>query len=105
MKSRFLRTFVATPIMAAMLIPMGAAAQTQATNGTTVHRYHSTQRTTPKRRTKKKSAIIVGGSGLAGAGIGALAGGKKGAVIGGLAGAGTGYVYDRKSQKKPIIPK
>jgi hypothetical protein len=49
--------------------------------------------------------MIVGGGGLAGAGIGALAGGKKGAVIGGLAGAGTGYVYDRKTQKKPVIPK
>lgn len=58
-----------------------------------------------RRRTKKKSAMIVGGSALGGAAIGGLAAGKKGAAIGALAGAGGGYVYDRKTQKKPIIPK
>lgn len=63
------------------------------------------QRRTVKRRSKKKSAAIVGGSALGGAAIGGLAGGKKGAVIGALAGGGGGYVYDRKSQKKPVIPK
>jgi len=63
------------------------------------------KRTVPKRRSKKKSAAIVGGSALGGAAIGGLAGGKKGAAIGALAGAGGGYVYDRKSQKKPVIPK
>jgi len=65
----------------------------------------ATKRTVPKRRTKKKSAMIVGGSALGGAAIGGLAGGKKGAAIGALAGGGGGYVYDRKSQKKPVIPK
>jgi outer membrane lipoprotein SlyB len=65
----------------------------------------ATKRTVPKRRTKKKSAAIVGGSALGGAAIGGLAAGKKGAAIGALAGAGGGYVYDRKSQKKPVVPK
>jgi len=63
------------------------------------------KKTVPKRRSKKKSAVIVGGSALGGAAIGGLAGGKKGAAIGALAGGGGGYVYDRKSQKKPVIPK
>jgi len=58
-----------------------------------------------KRRTKKKSAVIVGGSALGGAAIGGLAAGKKGAAIGALAGAGGGYVYDRKTQNKPVVPK
>ena len=58
-----------------------------------------------KRRSKKKSAAIVGGSALGGAAIGGLAGSGKGAAIGALAGGGAGYVYDRKSQKKPIVPK
>lgn len=58
-----------------------------------------------KRRSTKKSAAIVGGSALGGAAIGGLAAGKKGAAIGALAGAGGGYVYDRKSQKKPVVPK
>ena len=40
-----------------------------------------------------------------GAAIGGLAGGKKGAAIGALVGGGGGYVYDRKSQKKPVVPK
>jgi len=58
-----------------------------------------------KRRSTKKSAAIVGGSALGGAAIGGLAAGKKGAAVGALAGAGGGYVYDRKSQKKPVVPK
>lgn len=58
-----------------------------------------------KRRSTKKSVAIVGGSALGGAAIGGLAAGKKGAAIGALAGGGGGYVYDRKSQKKPVIPK
>lgn len=58
-----------------------------------------------KRRSTKKSAAIVGGSALGGAAIGGLAAGKKGAAIGALAGACGGYVYDRKSQKKPVVPK
>ena len=42
-----------------------------------------------------KSALIVGGSAAAGAGIGALAGGKKGAGIGAIAGGLGGFIYDR----------
>lgn len=110
MKSRFLTKFVATPVLAAgMLLPINAWAQTTtqstATTTQTQPKRHMRRHTTVKHRSKKKSAMIVGGSGLAGAGVGALVGGKKGAVIGGLAGAGGGYVYDRKTQKKPVIPK
>jgi hypothetical protein len=110
MKSRFFSRFVATSIMTAgMLLPMGAWAQTNTQSSTTTQtqpaQHVARRHTRAKRRTTKKSAMIVGGSGLGGAAIGALAGGKKGAVIGGLAGAGGGYVYDRKTQKKPVIPK
>jgi hypothetical protein len=41
------------------------------------------------------SVLIVAGSSAAGAGIGALAGGKKGAGIGAIAGAVGGLIYDR----------
>jgi uncharacterized protein YcfJ len=58
-----------------------------------------------KRRSTKKSAAIVGGSALGGAAVGGLMGGKKGAAIGALAGGGGGYVYDRKTQNKPVVPK
>lgn len=103
---------LSTLLLASMCMPassLGAAkpspggepaAQSQNYSQTTAKRHR-----TVKRRSKKKSAAIVGGSALGGAAIGGLAGGKKGAVIGALAGGGGGYVYDRKTQKKPVIPK
>ena len=51
-------------------------------------------------RSKKHSAMIIGGSAAGGAGIGALVGGSKGALIGGLIGGAGGTVYDRKTHKK-----
>ncbi len=53
-----------------------------------------------KARTKKKSALIVGGSAAAGAAIGAAAGGGKGAGIGAIVGGVGGLVYDRTTAKK-----
>ena len=52
------------------------------------------------KRSKKHSAMIIGGSAVGGAGVGALVGGKKGALIGGLIGGAGGTVYDRKTHKK-----
>jgi len=53
-------------------------------------------------RSWKKSALVIGGSGAAGAGVGALVGGKKGALIGGLAGgaAGSAYEYRKRHHHK-----
>jgi len=45
-------------------------------------------------RSWKKSAMVIGGSTAAGAGVGALVGGKKGALIGGLAGGAAGSAYE-----------
>jgi hypothetical protein len=117
MKQKYLRVLVATPLLAAMslsaqsfdgprLVQSAEPAQPQ-------HQYIQraayqpappTQRRRVRRRSKKKSAAIIGGTALGGAAIGGLAGGKKGALIGAGAGAGAGYIYDRKTQKKPIIP-
>src|ERR1700693_1159357 len=50
-----------------------------------VSRHASVVRRAPH-RSWKKSALVIGGSTAAGAGVGALVGGGKGAIIGGVAG-------------------
>jgi hypothetical protein len=42
----------------------------------------------------KKSAMVIGGTSAAGAGLGAIFGGKKGALIGAAIGGGAGTVYE-----------
>jgi uncharacterized protein YcfJ len=103
---------LSTMLLAAMSLPaqsFGGARLVQSGQPVASSNYYylpvAARQRTVKRRSKKKSVAIVGGSALGGAAIGGLAGGKKGAAIGALAGGGGGYVYDRKSQKKPIIPK
>ncbi len=51
-------------------------------------------------RSWKKSAIVIGGSTAAGAGLGALVGDKKGALIGAAAGATGGTVYEVRKRHK-----
>jgi hypothetical protein len=47
-----------------------------------------------KKRSWKTTAAVIGGSTAAGAGVGAIAGGKKGALIGAAVGGGAGTVYE-----------
>jgi len=102
---------LSTMLAASMCVPASGFAASQAApgSGPAVQSQHysrtAKKRHRPVRRSKKKSAAIIGGSALGGAAIGGLAGGKKGAAIGALAGGGGGYVYDRKTQKKPVVPK
>ena len=51
-------------------------------------------------RSWKKSALIIGGSTAAGAGVGAIMGGKSGAVKGGVLGLVGGTVYDLATRNK-----
>jgi len=63
-------------------------------------RYAPSQRRAVKHRSWKKSALVIGGSTAAGAGVGALVGGKKGALIGAAAGGGAGTVYEVRKRHK-----
>lgn len=67
-------------------------------NPTIVER--STVPQSPKNRSWEKEALIIGGSSAAGAGIGALAGGKKGAGVGAAAGGIAGLIYDLSTRNK-----
>jgi hypothetical protein len=46
----------------------------------------------------KKSAMVIGGTTAAGAGVGAIFGGKKGALIGAAIGGGAGTLYEVKQR-------
>jgi hypothetical protein len=54
----------------------------------------------PSKRSGEQSAVIIGGSTAAGAGVGAVLGGKKGAIIGAVLGGIGGTIYDRKTREK-----
>ena len=58
----------------------------------------ATREVEPK-RSWKKSALIIGGAAGAGAGVGAIAGGKKGALIGAAVGGGSGAIYEAMKRK------
>jgi hypothetical protein len=45
-------------------------------------------------RNWKKTAMVIGGTTAAGAGVGAIFGGKKGALIGAAIGGGAGTIYE-----------
>ncbi len=51
------------------------------------------------KRSWTKSALVIGGTSGAGAGIGALVGGKKGALIGAALGGGSGAIYEATKRK------
>jgi hypothetical protein len=46
------------------------------------------------RRDWKKTALVIGGSTAAGAGVGGIFGGKKGALIGAAIGGGASTIYE-----------
>jgi hypothetical protein len=68
---------------------------------TTTRRVASRQvvRETAPKRSWKKTALVIGGTTAAGAGVGAIAGGKKGALIGAAIGGGGATIYEAIKRK------
>lgn len=72
-------------------------------SGQTVYRTTTVTRTRRHKRTfwqKHRDKLTLAGTTAAGAGIGAVAGGKKGAAIGSLVGLGSGALYTYKIRKR-----
>jgi hypothetical protein len=75
------------------------AAQPRVVRQTTYVQPRAARESVEKKRSWKKTALVIGGSAAGGAGIGALAGGKKGALIGAAVGGGAGTVYELIKRK------
>jgi len=54
----------------------------------------ATRTVSQPRRSWQKTALIIGGSSAAGAGVGGIIGGKKGALIGAAIGGGSSTIYE-----------
>jgi hypothetical protein len=67
--------------------------RTQSVRPRTARVVSQREEVTPK-RSWQKTALVIGGATGAGAGIGAIAGGKKGALIGAAIGGGSGAIYE-----------
>ena len=63
-----------------------------------VYRQATTRAARPQ-RSWKKTALIIGGSTAAGAGVGGIVGGKKGALIGAAIGGGGSSIYEAFKRK------
>ena len=79
-------------------VPVSYATYQAPRYATTVPR---TTRTAPRRAVERaprrdwtKTAMVIGGTTAAGAGLGAIFGGKKGALIGAAIGGGAGTLYE-----------
>jgi uncharacterized protein YcfJ len=81
--------FAVEPISSSVSAHPSAAAQTRRR----VRRHRSFWQ-------KHRDKLTVAGTGLGGAAIGGLAGGKKGALIGTAVGAGSGALYTYKLRKR-----
>jgi hypothetical protein len=90
------------PAGAAGFVPAPVAAAPRVVRAAIVddapHVVRTVSREAP-RRSKAKTALVIGGSTAAGAGIGGLAGGKKGALIGAALGGGGAAIFEALKRK------
>ncbi|MEX2273032.1 MAG: hypothetical protein WD690_16275 [Vicinamibacterales bacterium] len=87
----------AQPVVYRTVAPAPRVVRTVSAPRTVTQRVYTERRPV---RSKTKSAVIIGTSAAAGAGVGALIGGKKGAIIGAVAGGGGAAVWDQITRRK-----
>ena len=86
--------YVETPRVVYTQAPRPVMAASTAPATQTVRRTAAVERG----RDWKKTAMVIGGTTAAGAGLGAIFGGKKGAAIGAAIGGGAGTLYEVKKR-------
>ena len=85
----------AAPVVVRQTAPAPAPAPRQTVYRTVAPAQESVvvERATPQ-RSWTKTAMVIGGSSAAGAGVGGLMGGKKGALVGAAIGGGAASIYE-----------
>jgi hypothetical protein len=82
-------------VPASMLVPVqGGSAAAPISEARAPRPQRASARRVEPRRDWKKTALLIGGSSAAGAGLGAIVGGKKGALIGAAVGGGASTIYE-----------
>ncbi len=84
----------AQPVYAPAPVPRQAVQRAPVVRERVVYQDREPDVRSSHRRSWGKTALIIGGSSGAGAGIGALAGGKKGALIGAAIGGGAASIFE-----------
>jgi hypothetical protein len=93
---------MASPVSDVRAVPASSTYGTPAprgvtTNGTTTNAPSRVVERAPG-RDWTKTAMVIGGTTAAGAGLGAIFGGKKGALIGAAIGGGAGTIYEVRNR-------
>ncbi len=88
-----------TPTAAPAQFVSASAPVARTTAAPTVSRARQVDSSSRDGRTWKKTALVIGGSTAAGAGIGGLIGGKKGALIGTAIGGGGSTIYEAMKRR------
>ena len=89
--------YSSTPVVYApqpVYAPTPAYASQPVSRATSTQRRSIPERAPEKKRSWKKTALLIGGSAGTGAGVGGLVGGKKGALVGAAIGGGAATVYE-----------
>lgn len=81
-------------------VPPAVIRRTPAPRSASVQRVSTVRKPAVKKRSTRRSVVIIAGSTAAGAVIGGVAKGKKGAVIGGIVGGAAATIWDQVTRRR-----